>query len=555
MAGGRLVSLLPALSTLITAIALLARGGGLPGSAPPGSPVAPTDPPDEVEVRGKIMAGVPAPAGRHPYVVSIRNAAGKHSCGGTLIKKDVILTAAHCVSELSQPPIVHVYTDDDETMKGVAQEIRARRMFVHEKWLNGHFKDGFDIALLLLPWEFDIPLPQLAKAGSDFPRNRPLVALGWGEVSKNHMANELQMADNLTVHDNSMCGFKTLSKGVICAESMLQNTCQGDSGGPLLLSDTRDRSAKTDIIVGVTSSGPECFEKKNQIGLYTRVDVAREWIDNSVVALKQEGKSAHDPRDLNIPKGRISYVASIKSLSTQGHLCSGVLIDTRHVITAAHCVDPKSDWSAGMRPIITLGETHVSGKSKSGMEVQAEETIIHEQWLPDRRTDSPYNIALMRLPREAPQSPPVVMYNDYKLKTGQEVVAVGWGAPRILLGDEIFSGLNSEKQTFLDGAACNRSSLWDGSVEVGQVCAINEELTASCVVDSGAPIVLLYRHDKPVASQNFDHVIGINAGGASCGTANKPDKYIDLRFHKDWIDGHTKRARECSPCVAGHCEL
>lgn len=46
------------------------------------------------------QGGKPVPWGRYPYLVSIRTRQSReHICGGTLIAKDLVLTAAHCVHE------------------------------------------------------------------------------------------------------------------------------------------------------------------------------------------------------------------------------------------------------------------------------------------------------------------------------------------------------------------------------------------------------------------------------------------------------------------------
>jgi len=64
--------------------------------------------------RNLIVGGQAAPSGRFPYVVSLQlekildesasaNAVDVHTCGGTLIANDVVLTAGHCGYEELQP--------------------------------------------------------------------------------------------------------------------------------------------------------------------------------------------------------------------------------------------------------------------------------------------------------------------------------------------------------------------------------------------------------------------------------------------------------------------
>ena len=44
----------------------------------------------------RIIGGNDAPYGRYPYMVSLLNEAGEHTCGGSLVAADVVITAAHC---------------------------------------------------------------------------------------------------------------------------------------------------------------------------------------------------------------------------------------------------------------------------------------------------------------------------------------------------------------------------------------------------------------------------------------------------------------------------
>lgn len=54
-------------------------------AAAPGSP------------QGRIVGGVDATLGQFPHQISLRQS-GSHICGGSIISRDFILTAGHCVS-------------------------------------------------------------------------------------------------------------------------------------------------------------------------------------------------------------------------------------------------------------------------------------------------------------------------------------------------------------------------------------------------------------------------------------------------------------------------
>ncbi|XP_063918103.1 venom prothrombin activator hopsarin-D-like [Zophobas morio] len=50
------------------------------------------------EVKFRIVGGVEGNKEKFPYVVSLRGENNNHLCGGTLIKNEYVITAAHCVA-------------------------------------------------------------------------------------------------------------------------------------------------------------------------------------------------------------------------------------------------------------------------------------------------------------------------------------------------------------------------------------------------------------------------------------------------------------------------
>lgn len=111
------------------------------------------------------------------------------------------------------------------------------------------------------------------------------------------------------------------------------------------------------------------------------------------------------------------------------------------------------------------------------------QSFIHEDWLPAREPRSGFNLALLKLPKPSGQKVPKLLYDHFKVVTGQKVMATGWGPGRSgpLLGDDIFGSLKIEAQEFISSQHCNRSSLWDGNILPDTICALNMDKQASCV--------------------------------------------------------------------------
>ena len=70
-----------------------------------------------------------------------------------------------------------------------------------------------------------------------------------------------------------------------------------------------------------------------------------------------------------------------------------------------------------------------------------------------------------------------------------------------------------------------------GCLTGGSVCA------GGFAVDSGSPLLLLDTPGYDIASgtATLDFVVGINVDGAPCGSVGRPDLYVDLRTHADWL--------------------
>ena len=257
-----------------------------------------------------IVGGEDADIADYPWTVAIVTAAGQHYCGGTIIDKEWILTAAHCIGSTAY---IRAGVSDKNDDSG--QDRQAVQIINHEnyEWI----RDGNDISLLRLSEPLDLSDPNVDAVGISTVMHNQLgfenegvmsTITGWGRLSFGGTSPMILQAAEVPVVSNELAqeGYP----GEVITESMLAagfwgvggvDTCQGDSGGPLVVPEPD--APLGFVVAGITSWGDGCAEPE-LMGIYTRISYFEQWIeDNSGLVFQQPGE------DDGIPPSAVTDLA------------------------------------------------------------------------------------------------------------------------------------------------------------------------------------------------------------------------------------------------------
>src|SRR5215208_7506943 len=154
-------------------------------------------------VSPKIVGGTAVPNGKYPFMAYVElYGKGKSvwACGGTLIDRDSVLTAAHCLKNTTGAVVALGRTDLKEKNRG--QVIEASRPFIHPHYEGS----GYDAGVLKLKRAVKGIKPiklATAKQNNLETPGRKLTVAGWGLTGFNgtHPTNRLRQAQVPVVSD------------------------------------------------------------------------------------------------------------------------------------------------------------------------------------------------------------------------------------------------------------------------------------------------------------------------------------------------------------------
>jgi len=280
-----------------------------------------------------IAGGESAKLGQFPFMAQLGflnpiNQKIEYTCGGSLINKYFVLTAAHCITSIFGEPkeiILNelvVSTEEDcnkeKTTCTTKQKYTPEKIHVHEGWKVGYEYEGDDIALIRL----DRPADLVYDEGNSnhvslvspicFPWNENLygfnpvpdhevVLAGWGFTTGNQAENHaavanlsvavdnlqfLKFPDGILSFEECQKSFKGIGVNISSSQQLCttppqkgQTGCQGDSGGPLFM---RVSDETPYYQIGIVSFGSQGCARTREPTVYTRVSAYADWISSKM---------------------------------------------------------------------------------------------------------------------------------------------------------------------------------------------------------------------------------------------------------------------------------
>jgi secreted trypsin-like serine protease len=275
-----------------------------------------------------IVGGATAPTTRFSHQVALAFYLPQYSgwgqyCGGSLIREDVVLTAAHCDPSVDDGYIMgtnlnHVANFWQWTTYGTLA-VKARSVVKHPSFVSNSGVNANDLALVFLNAcatpDARTSIIKLANSTEWAANvNSTLLMSGWGTTSVNADATtgmngnppvggQLQYGQANYVSSQTcatLAGLGNAAKAtMLCAGTVpatgittppIQDTCQGDSGGPIIYNAGSPSSPlaganANDRLVGVTSWGDGCG-RAGKPGVYANVPNLLSWIETTLAAVR-----------------------------------------------------------------------------------------------------------------------------------------------------------------------------------------------------------------------------------------------------------------------------
>jgi len=308
------------------------------------------------DVAPRVVNGEPGPSADFDSLVALGDR-GRYEalgmdraqfCGGTLTSSTLVITAAHCVVDVTARDLVIGSFPDGDLASESGRVVEVAAIKIHPRYSRA--TQANDIAVLTLK-EPMLGVPTLtpataAEAETLTAPRAPATVAGWGAI--NHRQpwrfTSTYRIGQLVVFPTSSCGegdtfvidgvtFRGYgpgsvdSKVMLCAEGVRAGTpvdsCVGDSGGPLVggVGDARR-------LIGIVSWGLDECATRFGPGVYSRVSAFTRFLKDAGVPFTPE------PTDVPLPPRITGVTTTSTSMTVTVTPASGGLQPDEYAVSA-----------------------------------------------------------------------------------------------------------------------------------------------------------------------------------------------------------------------------
>ena len=240
----------------------------------------------------RIVNGDDAKKNSWPWIVGVRM--GGYMCGGSILSKDYVMTAAHCCDGFSASSIYVIAGDHNNQVSDGEKRYDAVKVIMHPKYGESDgYSYNYDVCLLqveempldgvtmdiaCLPAQGDHVQP--TNSGERLAGTNCFVG-GWGTTSSGGSLAATLQSVKIDIYSHEYCkansnyGGSFDEEAEFCAGKMTGgvDSCQGDSGGPLICIDEQNQP----ILYGAVSWGSGCAWS-GYPGIYAKVAAVVDWV-------------------------------------------------------------------------------------------------------------------------------------------------------------------------------------------------------------------------------------------------------------------------------------
>ncbi|XP_011252863.2 chymotrypsin-2-like [Camponotus floridanus] len=198
------------------------------------------------------------------------------------------------------------------------------------------------------------------------------------------------------------------------------------------------------------------------------------------------------------------------------HICSGVLINDRYVLSAAHCICNLIDEPSEELNVLIGSVDYKKGEIHTVKSVKCHPDYVYgadSSWVAD--------LAVIMLAEKVHLSSHVkpISLATYNTTFGERAIISGWGRTRLL--SWLSQYLQKLSVSIIDNKACQKYYK-DITILSSQICTLERKNVGACKGDSGSPLVY------------NNKLIGIFSWTKSC-AIGFPDVFTRISYFTDFI--------------------